>query len=344
MNAAAGDEEIRARIEALADHMPDVPVRRRRIVALARRKVLASAAVTLALGVLIAAALALAGNYGSYGLHGSAPLPLVLGGTSVPDVDGLLAARAVAAIEKAGLDAVIESSCPAVRACLVAYTEPAAGSNVSRGDGVKVWLRSSPSHVTTDRVVVTQAGQPNREHAHPGGGGHERPPKPPVESERPQRIELSLATPSIPANGESTDVLEATVIDAHGSPLSDRHVTFSSSEPREKLTSGPEIGKAQIVTITSSTTPGLVTITATSGALVARIALQQVEVTGGNCASTGKEVKAPETSTSTSTPATTKITGPAGTTSTETTNDTTCDHEGATAKQSEEPGSEREVG
>ncbi|MGH2871490.1 MAG: invasin domain 3-containing protein, partial [Solirubrobacteraceae bacterium] len=93
-------------------------------------------------------------------------------------------------------------------------------------------------------------------------------------------LSISPASRTLVADGISTDVITATVTDAYGSRLAGESVALSSSDPGEKI--GPVTDNQDgtyTATLTSSTSPGKVTITATDAtgtALSTATVIQQV--------------------------------------------------------------------
>ena len=91
----------------------------------------------------------------------------------------------------------------------------------------------------------------------------------------PDTISLSLSPSGIVANGTSTTTATAIVTDSSGQPASD-NVAFRSSDPNERISTPINFANGSYsVQITSSTTPGLVTITATDGLLSGQAILVQ---------------------------------------------------------------------
>ena len=89
-------------------------------------------------------------------------------------------------------------------------------------------------------------------------------------------ISVSLSPSSIPANGASTTTATATVTDSNGLPVGADSVVFASNDPNEKVGVTTNSGNGTYtVQITSSTTVGLITITATDGDLTAEATLVQ---------------------------------------------------------------------
>jgi len=75
---------------------------------------------------------------------------------------------------------------------------------------------------------------------------------------------LSIAPPSISANGSSSATATATLADGNGNPIPTDAVTFSSSDPGEQIVGTANNGGGTYsALIRSSTTPGQVVITAT---------------------------------------------------------------------------------
>ena len=81
-------------------------------------------------------------------------------------------------------------------------------------------------------------------------------------------VAVTLSPNSIPANGSSTSTATATVVDAQGHPLGGQTVGFSSSDPGETISSTTNNHDGfYTATITSSTTVGFATITATDNSV-----------------------------------------------------------------------------
>ncbi len=81
-------------------------------------------------------------------------------------------------------------------------------------------------------------------------------------------IKVALKPNSIVANGTSSSIATATVTDATGAGVPSQKVTFSSSDPGELISAVKDHGDGTYTaTITSSTTPGGVTITATDASV-----------------------------------------------------------------------------
>ena len=77
-------------------------------------------------------------------------------------------------------------------------------------------------------------------------------------------VGVSLSPPSVPASGSATSTATATISDAQGHRLGGQSVTFSSTDPGQRIGSVADQGNGTYAaTITSSTTPGTPTITAT---------------------------------------------------------------------------------
>ncbi|HXN36733.1 MAG TPA: invasin domain 3-containing protein, partial [Solirubrobacteraceae bacterium] len=262
MNDEGHEERIRLSIEAAADAMPDLPIRWERVVSLSRRKVLISFASALGLVALVAVLLAAAGNYGSYSIHGSAPLPLPVSGVSVPDVTGLSATRAVSRLTQAGLKATSENQCPPAGSCIVSHVHPEVGANVLKGASVE--LRLSP---LTHGERSSRSG-PGGKHVS-GSKKHLKKTTPSEGRPKPARIDLSLSAKAIPADGKSFVTAEVTVLDARGRALSGQHVTFSQSAPQDVVEHAVTVGSTiYVATIKSSRTGGAVTVMARDGAIV----------------------------------------------------------------------------
>jgi hypothetical protein len=76
-------------------------------------------------------------------------------------------------------------------------------------------------------------------------------------------VSVSLAPPSIVANGHSVTRVTATITDVNGYGIEDEEVAFTSSDPGEKIGMVTDHGDGTYTArITSSTTPGVATITA----------------------------------------------------------------------------------
>jgi hypothetical protein len=316
------DERIVARIEAVADSMPQEPVRWSRVAKLARRKALISAAGALSVAVAIAVLLTAGGSAGSLQLHGRSPFPIPGATVAVPDLHGLDEAVALDRLARAGLDGAVQAPCHSLRRCVVGESDPSAGSNVSSKSSVKLMLRArAPAAVLVRRRPTRSAPleRPAKSTTSPL-----RPPKHPGE---PAKLVLSISRPSIAADGKSTATIEATVLDARGDRLKGQRVAFSSSDPAERIATSPVSGAIGVATVTSSKRAETVTIEARDGALVARIAFEQTPLeepakpcNGPSSPSQGGETTETETSTTCTPP--TPITTP-NTTSTATTPTTT---------------------
>jgi len=79
-------------------------------------------------------------------------------------------------------------------------------------------------------------------------------------------VAVSLTPPTLVANGSSSGVAIATVLDAHGNPVVDDFVTFTSTDPGVHFASASGFTGASgsySTTVTSSTTVGSAAITAT---------------------------------------------------------------------------------
>jgi hypothetical protein len=135
------DGSVLARIKAAADAMPEAPVRWNRVASLARCKALLSVAAALILALVAAALLTVGGSAGSYGIHGTAPIPLPFAGVSVPDVRGMSEVAALSKLKSAGLEGAVDAHCRAARRCIVGGSQPTPGSNVVDGAKVKLALR-----------------------------------------------------------------------------------------------------------------------------------------------------------------------------------------------------------
>ncbi len=84
----------------------------------------------------------------------------------------------------------------------------------------------------------------------------------------PAHIALALLPSSIPADGASTSTATATVTDSAGHRVPGENVTFSSTDSGETISGTTDHSNGTYTaTITSSRTPGLVTITASDGSL-----------------------------------------------------------------------------
>src|SRR5581483_11340950 len=79
-------------------------------------------------------------------------------------------------------------------------------------------------------------------------------------------VSLQLSPSTIVADGLSTSTATATVTDTHGNPVSGDNVSITSDRAQviSATTAGSQPGTYQ-ATITSTTTPGTATITATDG-------------------------------------------------------------------------------
>ena len=78
------------------------------------------------------------------------------------------------------------------------------------------------------------------------------------------QIALALAPKSILANGTAASVASATLFDTQGHSISGAHVTFTSTDPKQKIGAVTDNGNGIYTAfITASTTPGTATITAT---------------------------------------------------------------------------------
>lgn len=87
------------------------------------------------------------------------------------------------------------------------------------------------------------------------------------------QITLTLSPPVISADGSSQTTATATVTDASGMPVTGEVVAISSSDPRQAISPVPATDNADgtyTSTITSSTTPGTSTITASIGTQLPR--------------------------------------------------------------------------
>lgn len=87
-----------------------------------------------------------------------------------------------------------------------------------------------------------------------------------------ETVTVSLNPTSILANGTSTSTATATVDDINGNPVTGDHLTFTSSDPGERISAVTDHPNGTYtVTITSSTTPGTPTITATDTSVTPNI-------------------------------------------------------------------------
>ena len=101
---------------------------------------------------------------------------------------------------------------------------------------------------------------------------------------------LSIAPPSITANGTSYATATATLADGNGNPIPTDAVTFSSSDPGEQIVGTANNGNGTYsALIRSSTTPGQVVITATdtSANRIARSQLTQTAAQAPGSPSSG---------------------------------------------------------
>jgi hypothetical protein len=117
-------------------------------------------------------------------------------------------------------------------------------------------------------------------------------------------VDVSLAPTSIAANGTSTSTATATVSDAEGHPISGDPVTFSSTDAGEAIGSVQDDGNGSYTaTITSSTTIGTPTITASDGSVSGTAQLTQTGVptatylSGPSSATTNQQVTLTATAT-----------------------------------------------
>jgi len=79
---------------------------------------------------------------------------------------------------------------------------------------------------------------------------------------------VSLSPASVPADGQSQSTVTVTVTDAEGNPVAGDQVSFASSDSGETIGPVTDQGNGTYTaTVTSSTTPGVVTITATDGSV-----------------------------------------------------------------------------
>jgi hypothetical protein len=334
---AGDDDRIVARIEAAADSMPHAPVRWERVASLARRKALISAAVALALGLAAAALLTLGGSVSSYGIHGAAPIPIPFAGVSVPDVRGMSEAAALSRLKRAGLDGAADVRCGA-RSCVVRASDPGAGANVLNGSKVTLALAA--------RVAAKPQPQEGRHGPRPGqglGGKHaaSKTTTPGHSTEKPgkpSRIVLSISRSTIEADGKSATMVEAIVLDTHGKRLKGRRVTFSSSDPGERIDVRLVSSTVSVATVTSSKRPQPVTIQARDGALVTSIGFEQTPVkeqANSGCSDSGgpgQESETTQTHTSTDCATGTQTTGPTTTPTPTDTGSTTSTTNSATDK------------
>ena len=106
-------------------------------------------------------------------------------------------------------------------------------------------------------------------------------------------VMVGLAPGSIVADGSSTSTATATVTDANGNPVPGHSVGFSSSDPGQRIGLVIEHGDGSYTaTVTSSSTPGPATITATdstppSSVSGQAILTQTAPATGGSGGGTG---------------------------------------------------------
>lgn len=92
-------------------------------------------------------------------------------------------------------------------------------------------------------------------------------------------VAVSLSPQSIIADGASTSTATATVTDAEGHPISGATVGFSSTDSGQAIGPVvPQVAGTYTTTITSSTTLGAATITATDGAVSGNATLTQTAV------------------------------------------------------------------
>lgn len=322
---AGDDDRIISRIEAAADSMPDAPVRWKRVASLARRKALVSAAAAVALALAAAALLTVGGSVSSYGIHGAAPIPIPFAGVSVPDVRGMSEAAALNRLKRAGLDGAADVRCGA-RACVVRASDPGAGANVLNGSKVTLALAS--------RVAVKlrpQEGRHGSGHRQGSGGKHAAsktttPARNAKKPGKPSRIVLSISRSTIEADGKSSTVIEAIVLDARGNRLKGQRVTFSSSDPTERIDVRVASDTLTVATVTSSKRPQPVTVQARDDLLVASIGFEQTPVkeqAKSGCDGSGGSGQGSESRTSTDCGPGTQTTGPTTTPTTPTTPTTT---------------------
>jgi invasin-like protein len=96
-------------------------------------------------------------------------------------------------------------------------------------------------------------------------------------------IALSLAPPSIIADGASFTTATAIVADAYGNRIPTDTVVFSSSDPRDKVTDVANSGTGMYsAVITSSTTPGQVAIQATDTTAKLSVLSELSQTAGGS--------------------------------------------------------------
>jgi adhesin/invasin len=93
-----------------------------------------------------------------------------------------------------------------------------------------------------------------------------------IQSGPPTTVRVTLNPPAIAADGTSTTIATATITDAEGNPVDGQQVTWrrSSGETFSVTTLGSAPGTYQ-VTVTSSTTIGRATITATDDSVTPTI-------------------------------------------------------------------------
>jgi Invasin, domain 3/Bacterial Ig-like domain (group 3) len=100
-------------------------------------------------------------------------------------------------------------------------------------------------------------------------------------------VTMTLSPNSIPANGSSTSTATATVVDAQGHPLSGQTVGFSSSDSGETIGPVTDHGDGSYTaTVTSSTTVGFATITATDNSVSPRASAQARLAQAANASTT----------------------------------------------------------
>ena len=84
-------------------------------------------------------------------------------------------------------------------------------------------------------------------------------------------VRVKLTPSSIVANGSSKSTTTAVVTDAQGHPLAGDRLSFSSSDAGERIGPVSDNNGTYSATITSSTTPGSMTITATDSSVSPRV-------------------------------------------------------------------------
>ncbi len=268
MTEPARDADIRARIEAAADAMPQVPVRWGRVTRLARRKALLSVLGTLAVGAAVAVLLLYGGSVGRAKLHPGegSPFPIPFAGVSVPDVTGMTELAARETLERAGLKGAAGNHCALSERCRVRYTRPARGSNVLSGALITLYRAAPVSPPPPPPKPPAPPPPPPPHH-------HHQPPPPPHGA---ASIELTLSPAEVPADGRSTSTVKATVHDQNGHPEAGQLVTFSPSDSAVRVGSVSESSPGvYTATLTSSTTAGMVRVLARDGSVKGEVTLTQ---------------------------------------------------------------------